>query len=65
MDHKSELIREGLATAPPAAVAAVTLANVSLQDWVLIATLGWISIQASYFLYLRWKEFSPKWKKKD
>lgn len=57
MDHRSEMIREGAASLPPAAVAAVTLAGVSLQDWVLMATLGWIAMQISYFLYQRWKEF--------
>lgn len=60
MDHRSEMLREGIASAPPAAVAAVTLAGVSLQDWVLLATLGWIGMQISYFLYQRWKEWGPK-----
>lgn len=54
------MVREGLASTPPAAVAALTLAGVSLQDWVLGATLVWLGLQVSYFLYQRWKEWGPK-----
>ena len=55
--HKSEMIREGVASVPPATVAALTLAGVSLQDWVLMATLGWLGIQIGYFFYQRYKEW--------
>lgn len=44
------------ASAPPTLVSAVTLAGVSLQDWVLIATLGWIVMQAAWFVYSKWKK---------
>lgn len=53
-------IREGVMSAPPAAVAAVSLSGVSLQDWVLIATLVWLGLQVSWFCYNRIKEFFPK-----
>jgi C4-dicarboxylate transporter len=51
------MIREGVASVPPATVAALTLAGVSLQDWVLMATLGWLGIQIAYFFYQRYKEW--------
>jgi hypothetical protein len=54
------MIREGVASAPPTAVMALTLAGVSLQDWVLMATLGWLGLQIGYFLYQRWKEWGAK-----
>lgn len=57
IDHRSVMIREGVASAPPATVAALTLAGISLQDWVLMATLGWLGLQIGYFLYQRWKEW--------
>lgn len=54
---RSEMVREGLASAPPVTVAALTISGISLQDWVLMATLGWIAMQIGYFTYQRWKEF--------
>jgi len=58
VNHNAEIVREGIASAPPVVVAALTMAGVGLQDWVLIATLGWIGLQITYFLYQRWKEWS-------
>ena len=60
MDNRTEMFREGVLSAPPATIAALTLFSVSLQDWVLIATLGWLSMQILYFMYQRWKELCPK-----
>lgn len=54
------MIKEGAASLPPAAVAALTILGVSLQDWVLMATLGWLGLQIGYFIYQRWKEWGPK-----
>jgi hypothetical protein len=39
-------------SAPPVAVAGMTVAGVGLQDWVLIATLLWLGAQLAY---LAWK----------
>jgi len=60
VDNRTEMLREGVLSTPPATVAALTLFSVSLQDWVLIATLGWLSMQIVYFMYQRWKEWGPK-----
>lgn len=38
-------------SAPPVAVSGLTLAGVSLNDWVLVATLAWIGIQAGFFIW--------------
>lgn len=51
---------EGVMSVPPAAVAGLSLMGVSLQDWVLLATLGWLGIQIVWFGYNRWKEFKGK-----
>jgi hypothetical protein len=48
---------EGAMSLPPAAVAAISLAGVSLQDWVLGATLIWIATQFTWFMWNRWKDF--------
>lgn len=53
-------LAEGLASTPPAAIAALTLAGVSLQDWVLIGTLVWLSLQVGWFIYQRYKDFRNK-----
>lgn len=53
---KSDSLREAISSAPPISVAGLTLAGVSLQDWVLIATLGWIGLQAAWFVYRRYKD---------
>lgn len=41
-----------LKSAPPVAVSALSVAGVSLQDWVLIATFAYIVLQAAH---LAWK----------
>lgn len=47
-------------TAPPAAVSAISLAGVGLSDWVYIATLIWIAIQAGVFVYDRIKKHKAR-----
>lgn len=44
-------------SAPPVAVSGLSLAGVQMQDWVYIATLLWIAIQAGVFL---WDRFGKK-----
>lgn len=57
MSTKFDSINQGVASAPPAAVAGLTLAGVSLQDTVLLATLIWITVQFGWFCYTRYKEW--------
>lgn len=54
---REEILREAAASAPPVSVAGLALAGISLQDWVLIATLLWIAVQMAYFGYQRYKEW--------
>jgi len=58
IDHKAEMAREGVLSAPPALVAGLTLLGVSLQDWVLILTICWLLFQISYFIYQRYKDWN-------
>lgn len=51
---------EGVMSIPPAAVAGLSLVGVSLQDWVLLATLAWLTMQIGWFGYCRFRD----WKKK-
>jgi hypothetical protein len=53
MQSKSDLIAEAAKSAPPVTVAGLTVAGVSLNDLVLIATLFYIVLQAGFLLY-RW-----------
>jgi hypothetical protein len=53
MQSKSDLIAEAAKSAPPVTVAGLTVAGVSLNDVVLIATLCYIVMQAGFLLY-RW-----------
>lgn len=47
-------------TAPPVAVAGITLAGVTLQDWVYILTLISLALQIGWFLWKRYKEWKRK-----
>lgn len=53
-----ESVNQAAASSPPIAIAGLTVAGVHLQDWVLIATLGWIGLQMAWFLYRRYKDFT-------
>jgi hypothetical protein len=49
---------------PPIAVAVVTVQGMSLQEWVLVATLAYIALQAGWLLWkwyraVRTKGWSP------
>lgn len=43
------------AKAPPIVVTAISVAGVSLQDWVYIVTLLWLGIQIAHSTYKWWK----------
>ena len=44
-------------SAPPAAVAGATLLGVSLEDWVMIATLIYTAAAFAWLIYKAAKEF--------
>lgn len=46
-----ELLLGATKTAPPAAVSALTLAGVSLSEWVLILTAVYTALQLGWFIY--------------
>lgn len=51
---KTDLAAEAAKAAPPVTVAGLTVAGVSLNDLVLIATLIYLALQASFLLYRWW-----------
>lgn len=63
MNH-NENIKEAVLSVPPVSVAGLTLMNVSLSDWVLIASLTWIVLQIGWFGVSRWSEYKAKKEKK-
>lgn len=57
MSHRSEMIRDGVLSAPPTIVASMTLAGVTLENWVLILSIFWLSLQITSFVYNKLKLF--------
>jgi hypothetical protein len=55
MQQKIDVAAEALKATPPVTVASATLAGVSLNDVVLLATLIYIVLQASFLLYRWWR----------
>lgn len=45
------VVGETAKSAPPVAVVSMSWAGVSLNDWVLIATLVWLSVQIGWFIW--------------
>lgn len=45
------VVGEAAKSAPPVAVVSMSWAGVSLNDWVLIATLVWLSVQIGWFIW--------------
>lgn len=45
---------------PPVSVTAMTLAGVSLQEWVLIATLVYTILQITFLIYGKLKEYNGR-----
>lgn len=44
---------EAIMSAPPVSVVGITLAGISLENWVYIATLFWLGLQIGWFVYKR------------
>lgn len=65
MFNEHPKVAEAALSAPPAAVAGLTLVGVSLQDWVMGVTLLWLAVQISWFAYQRYKDFTGKGEGKD
>lgn len=57
---KSDAAAEAIKATPPVTVAGATLAGMSLNDMVLIATLIYIMLQASFLLYRWWRLHTGK-----
>ncbi|WP_439539457.1 hypothetical protein [Sphingomonas sp.] len=49
LDHEAA-VQAGL-SAPPVSVAAITLAGVRLEEWVLILTIAWLAMQMAWFVF--------------
>lgn len=49
LNHE-EAVQAGL-SAPPVTVVAVTLAGITLQDWVFILTIAWVLMQMGWFVF--------------
>jgi len=60
MNH--DVTNEALRLSPPVTIAGLSLAGISLQDWVLIVTL--IYTAASLFFLLRDKLYRP-WRERN
>lgn len=60
MDHRAEMVRDGVLSAPPLTVAGLTLFGVGLQDVVLLLAAVWTTLQIGWFLWLRYKELSKE-----
>lgn len=58
--QKHDVIAEVVKSAPPLTVTSLTLAGVSLQEWVYVLTLIWLSMQISGWLYDKWKRRKRK-----
>lgn len=55
MQHKVDIASEAVKAAPPVTIAGLTVAGVSLNDLVLLATLIYLVLQASFLLYKWWR----------
>lgn len=54
---KQEIVQETMKATPPVTVsAALVLGGLTLNDWVLIATLIYIALQGGHLLWKWWKE---------
>jgi hypothetical protein len=51
---------EGAMSVPPVSVVGLSLMGASLQDWVYMLTIGWLTIQIGWFLYRRFKDWTDK-----
>jgi hypothetical protein len=57
---------EALKASPPIAVLAATAQGMTLQEWVYLATLGYIILQAGWLLWKWWKALNTQgWKPGD
>jgi hypothetical protein len=55
---KQELGHEAMRSAPPVAVAgSAWLFGLTLNDWVAVATLGYLALQTGYLLFKWYRDF--------
>lgn len=60
MSSKPEIATESIKSAPPMAVLTATAAGFTLQEWVYIATLAYIGLQAAWLMWKWWKAAHTK-----
>lgn len=53
MSHMSQMQVEAAASAPPVAVAGLTVLGVGISDWVQIVALIWLLLQIGHFVYTK------------
>ncbi len=51
--NRTEVIAEAMRATPPTAVLALTVGDITLQDWVLLLTIVYVVLQIAYLLF-RW-----------
>jgi hypothetical protein len=57
----AEVGNEAIKASPPiAVVGATTMSGMTLQDWVLVATLAYIALQAAWLVWKWWKAARTK-----
>lgn len=62
----AEIGAEAAKASPPVAVLAVTAQGMTLQEWVYVATLGYILLQAAWLVWRWWKAARTKgWVPRD
>lgn len=52
---RSDIAQEAAKAAPPISVATASLVGMTLHDWVLVATLVYVVLQAGFLLYRWWR----------
>jgi hypothetical protein len=54
-----EIFSEAIKASPPVTVVSMALGGITLQDWVLIATLIYTLMQAGWFIYSKFFRKTP------
>ena len=63
---KLDLASESAKVTPPVAILGVSAGGITLQDWVYIVTLVYLSVQIGWLLWKWWVAYRTKgWSPKD
>ncbi len=52
---RADIAQEAARAAPPISVATASLVGMTLHDWVLVATLVYVVLQAGFLMYRWWR----------